>query len=150
MGKLQDDIMHTADSFTVNFSDKGTFDYSIESLETVDVLLEEFGDFGWDGDEGEEHLYNFASMVGCYVFETARRNYGGEYRWSEEQQQPVLIAGLPDFFVSIRAWEKVRGRVVNGSEDSIPFYILGYKEHIEVGRSKGKSDGGFTYSVTIV
>ncbi len=146
MGKLMDDILHTAGSFTVNFSDKGTFDYSIESLGKVDDLLEEFRGFDWD----EDHLYNLVTMVGCYVFETARRNYGGEYRWAEKQQQPVLIAGLPDFYVSICVWEKVRGRIVNGPEDSISFYIQGYKEHIEAGRSKGKSDRGFTYSVSIV
>lgn len=146
MGKLMDDILHTADSFTVNFSDKGTFDYSVESLERVDALLEEFRDFDWE----EDHLYNLVSMVGCYVFETARRNYGGEYRWAEKQQQPVLIGGLPDFYVSVCVWEKVRGRIVNGPEDSIPFYIQGYKEHMEIGRSRGKSDKGFTYSVSIV
>ena len=56
----------------------------------------------------------------------------------------LLIAGLPDFFVSIRAWEKVKGRVMNGKEDNIPFYIAGYKEHIE----RGKNKKG--YSVTIV
>jgi len=41
---------------------------------------------------------------------------------------------LPDFQVSIRAWEKVRGRLTNGKEDNIPFYVAGYKEHIEQGK----------------
>ena len=140
MGQLMNDIMNTADAFTSNFSNKGTFDYSIESLILVDNLLEEMSDYEWD----EDNLYNLASMIGCYIFETARRNYGGEYHWVEKEQQPLLIAGLPDFSVSIRAWEKVRGRVMNGKEDSILFYISGYKEHIEHGkRKKG-------YSVTIV
>ncbi len=44
----------------------------------------------------------------------------------------------------------MRGRIVNGPEDSISFYTQGYKEHIEAGRSKGKSDRGFTYSVSSV
>ncbi len=55
-----------------------------------------------------------------------------------------LIAGLPDFFVSIRAWQKVKDRVMNGKEENIPFYISGYKEHIE----HGKNEKG--YHVTIV
>lgn len=139
MGQLMNDIVSTADAFTSNFSDKGPFDYSIESLVLVDNLLEELSDYEWD----EDNLYSLESMVGCYVFETARRNYGGEYRWAEKEQQPLLIAGLPDFFVSIRAWEKVKGRVMNGKEDNIPFYIAGYKEHIE----RGKNKKG--YSVTI-
>lgn len=140
MGQLMNDIVGTADAFTSNFSDKGPFDYSIDSLVLVDNLLEELSDYEWD----EDNLYNLVSMVGCYVFETARRNYGGEYRWAEKEQQPLLIAGLPDFFVSIRAWEKVKGRVMNGKEDNIPFYIAGYKEHIE----RGKNEKG--YRVTIV
>lgn len=138
MNKLMEDIVHTADSFTKNFGEnpifpfinKGSFDYSIESLTVVDRLLEELSDYEPD----EDAIYNTASMVGCYVFETARKNYGGEYFWIQEEQQPVLVAGLPDFQVSIRAWEKVKGRLINGKEDSIPFYIAGYKEHIEQGK----------------
>lgn len=138
MNRLTEDIVHTADSFTKNFGEnpvfpfikKGAFDYSIESLSVVDQLLEELSDYEPD----EDALYNTASMVGCYVFETARKNYGGEYFWVQKEQQPVLIAGLPDFQVSIRAWEKVKGRLINGKEDSIPFYIAGYKEHIKQGK----------------
>jgi len=47
--------------------------------------------------------------MGCYVFETARRNYGGTYYWLQDERQPVLIAGGPDFFVSVGAWQKVKG-----------------------------------------
>lgn len=138
MNELMEDIIHTADSFTENFSKnpiypfikKGAFDYSIESLAVVDRLLEELSNYAPD----EDALYNTSTMVGCYVFETARRNYGGEYIWVIKEQQPVLIAGLPDFQVSIRAWQKVRGRLINGKEDNIPFYIAGYKEHIEQGK----------------
>ena len=138
MDKLMEDIIHTADSFTKNFGEdpifpfikKGSFDYSVESLNVVDQLLEELSSYEPD----EDGIYNLASMVGCYIFETARKNYGGEYYWIEKEQQPVLIAGLPDFQISIRAWEKVKGRLVNGKEDDIPFYIAGYKEHIEHGK----------------
>ncbi len=135
MNKLMKDIIHTADSFVENFSqnsvysfiEKGAMNYSIESLEVVDRLLEEISDYELE----EDAIYNIVSMAGCYVFETARKNYGGEYLWVKNEQQPVLVAGLPDFQVSIRAWEKVKGRLTNGREDNIPFYIAGYKEHIE-------------------
>lgn len=140
MGQLMDDIVSTANHFAANFSDKGNFDFSIHSLELVDDLLDDLGCNEFDGDA----VFNISSMIGCYVFETARKNYGGEYRWVEKDQQPVLIAGMPDFSVAICAWEKVKGRLLNGSEDNIPFYIAGYKEHIEIGRQqKG-------YVVTIV
>lgn len=135
MNELTKDIIHTADNFVKNFTDNPIcpsiephpFDYSIKSLGTVDKLLGEISDYALD----EEALDNTASMVGCYIFETARRNYGGEYLWIKKEQQPVLIGGLPDFQVSIRAWEKVRGRLLNGKEDNIPFYVAGYKEHID-------------------
>lgn len=129
MNELMNDIIHTANNFAKNFSSeqKTSFDYSIESLAAVDELLEEISDFELD----EDALYNTSSMVGCYVFETARKNYGGEYLWVRDEEQPVLVAGLPDYQVSIRAWQKVRDRLVNGKEDDIPFYIAGYKEHIE-------------------
>ncbi len=140
MGKLTDDIVSTAAAFTDNFRDKGNFDYSIASLALVDDLLEELSDYT----PNEDDLYNLASMVGCYVFETARKNYGGEYRWSDKYEQPVLVAGLPDFSVSIMAWEKVKERVINGKEDNIPFYIDGYKEHIE----RGKSEKGYSALIT--
>lgn len=121
MRKIQD----TADGFTKFFGQthmypfigKDSLDYSVESLEVVDRLLEEMGNIGMD----ENSVFNVASMVGCYIFETARKNYGGEYLWADREQQPVLVAGLPDFQVSIRAWEKVKGRLINGREDSIPF-----------------------------
>ncbi len=137
MGRLQDDIVSTAESFTKNFSDKGKFDYSFESLEAVEELLEEMSDFVVDD---EETMYNVCTMVGSYVFEVARRNYGGEYFWISDEEQPILEAGRPDFAVSIKAWEKVRGRLEHGEEDNIPFYIAGYKEHVE----KGMSQKGYT------
>ena len=129
MASLMDDIMETARNFTANMQENAglTLDYSAESLREVDDLLEAFRQEDLD----EEALFNISSMVGCYVFEPARLCYGGEYFWIEEEQQPILVAGLPEFSVGIKAWEKVRGRLVNGAEDAIPFYIAGYQDHIK-------------------
>lgn len=139
MNELMNDIIHTADHFVENFSQdpvytfiqKESLDYSIESLVVVDELLDELRS---DLELDEDTLYNMSSMIGCYVFETARKNYGGEYLWVRNEEQPVLVAGRPDFQVSIRAWQKVKGRLVNGKEDSIPFYIAGYQEHIDAAK----------------
>lgn len=132
MSRLQEDIISTAENFTINFADKGNFDYSIESLAKVDELLDELSDFLMD----EDAMYNVSTMVGAYIFETARRNYGGEYFWIEDEEQPILMAGGDKFEVSIKAWEKVQARLENGEEDNIPFYIAGYKEHITIGMEK--------------
>ncbi len=147
MRELFDDIVQAAHQYAADFSDQGPFDYSIESLNRVDAHLDELADYDFD----ENCLYNIVSTIGCYVFETARRNYGGEYRWVEAEQQPILIAGLPNFSVSIRAWEKVRGRILNGPEDNLPFYIQGYAEHIKIGQSKlsSKCDHSLCYSAQI-
>lgn len=137
--KLEQDIRSTAESFTTNFSDRGNFDFSVESLKHVDDLLDEISDFEID----EDHLESISSMAGCYIFEVARRNYGGRYYWDQDRKQPVLVTGEPDFSVSILAFEKVKGRVQNGKEDSIPFYFDGYIEAVKKGRETG-------YTATIV
>lgn len=140
MGQLMNDMIGTANSFAENFGDKGKFDYSINSLVQVDDLLDEMSDYMLD----EDTIYNIYTMVGSYVFETARRNYGGRYYWLQDEQQPILVAGEPDFSVTIKVWEKVRSRLEKGVEDNIPFYIEGFKVHIE----KGKLQKG--YQVLIV
>jgi len=136
---LKEDVISTAESFAANFADRGNFDFSVESLRLLDDLLDEVSDFVTDDD----HLDSVCSMAGCYIFEVARRNYGGEYYWHEEQEQPVLITGEPAFSVSIFAFDKVRGRIVNGSEDDIPFYFDGYVKAVEEGKKTG-------YCATIV
>ncbi|MFM9329344.1 hypothetical protein [Paenibacillus mesotrionivorans] len=137
--KLELDIITTAESFTNNFSDKGNFDFSIESLSKVDDILEELHDFEID----ESTLDSIASMFGCYIFEVARRNYGGNYYWIQDREQPVLVTGEPKFSISILAFDKVRSRVLNGKEDDISFYFEGYINAVK----KGKESG---YCATIV
>ena len=133
MGRLADDIAETARKFAEDLQEQAgaPLDYSVESLGAVDGLLDDLGDYGLE----ENALRNISISAGCYVFETARRNCGGEYPWLEKEGQPVLVAGRPEFSVGIKVWEKVRGRLENGPEDSIPFYIQGYREHIATGRT---------------
>ena len=144
MADLMDDIVATAQNFVQNMQQyyENPLDYSFESLAEVDEMLDGLGKRREEF--REEGFFDLYSMTGCYVFEVARRNFGGEYFWIEEEQQPILVAGQPDFSVSIRAWEKVKERMVNGPADNIAFYIAGYQEHIE----KGKKQKG--YHVTIV
>ncbi|GLI06284.1 hypothetical protein YDYSG_23140 [Paenibacillus tyrfis] len=136
---LEQDIILTAENFTKNFSDKGNFNFSVDSLRNVDDILEELRDFELDDDI----LDSVSSMAGCYIFEVARRNYGGKYYWVQESDQPVLVTGEPEFSISIFAFEKVRSRIQNGKEDEIPYYFDGYIQAIE----KGKETG---YCATIV
>lgn len=137
--RLEQDIISTAESFKNNFSDKGNFDFSVLSLHEVDVILDELCEYELDHDT----LDSVSSMVGSYIFEVARRNYGGKYYWVQEREQPVLVTGEPEFSISIFAFDKVRGRIQNGKEDDIPYYFDGYIKAVE----KGKQTG---YCATIV
>jgi len=137
---LENDIITTAASLTENFADKGNFDYSVESLKALDAILDELSEFDLD----EDALRSASSLAGCYVFEVARRNYGGAYGWLEDKEQPYILTGAPDYSVCLLAFEKVRGRLVNGKEDAIPFYFDGFIAAIE----KGKVTPG--YQATIV
>ena len=134
--KLDNNIKHTAESFSENFSDRFNFDFSCESLLSVNELIEEVMDYDVD----EDTQYNIMTMAGSYVFEVAKRNFGGKYYWLQSEQQPILIAGEPDFTVSIKAWDKVKKYMENGSEDDLKYYIEGYKEYIE----KGKKNKGYS------
>lgn len=84
-----------------------------------------------------------SSMAGSYIFEVARRNYGGQYFWVQDRDQPVLVTGKAEYSISIFAFVKVKGRIQNGKEDEIPYYFDGYIEAV----NKGKKTG---YSATIV
>jgi len=137
--KLEQDIMKTAERFANQFSDKGNFDYSVQSLRKLDDMLEELFEYQID----DQTLNSVSSMAGSYIFEVARRNYGGQYFWVQESGQPVLVTGEPEYAISIFAFDKVRGRIRNGKEDDIPFYFDGYIAAVE----KGKKTG---YRATIV
>ncbi|MMZ65234.1 hypothetical protein D1872_276270 [compost metagenome] len=108
-------------------------------MRCVDDILEELSDFELD----DKNLDSVSSMAGCYIFEVARRNYGGKYYWVQESKQPVLVTGEPDFSISILAFDKVKERILNGQEDNIPYYFEGYIHAVQ----KGKETG---YCATIV
>ena len=131
MRDLTEDVVNTAQNFVQNMQEffDTPLDYSIRSLEEIDEMLDSLGKRREE--MTEDAFFDLYSMTGCYV-------------WIEEEQQPGLAAGHPDFLVVIKAWEKVKGRLIKGEEDNIPFYIAGYKEHIEIGRTKPG------YHVTIV
>ncbi|HEY6160810.1 MAG TPA: hypothetical protein VI112_06290 [Bacteroidia bacterium] len=112
-------------------------DYSVNSLEVVDALLEDASDVFEDL---EEHVQKkLVTLFGCYIFEVARSNFGGSYFWYDKLDQPILVTGLPDFEISITAFEKVKGRLVNGAEDNIPFYFEGYADRVKKAKKGEKA-----------
>jgi hypothetical protein len=114
------------DFFEVRFDG---FDYSVASLAVIDELLEEASDFFEDMDS--ERQDQIVEQIGAYIFEVARRNFGGRYFWYDARNQPILVTGLPDFEISLLAYDKVRGRLENGAEDNIPFFFEGYADRVK-------------------
>lgn len=124
------DISKMADFFVSSSSDRfNGLDFSVKSLNVVENALDEASDF-YD-EMNEDQRQNLIKTAGSYIFEVARRNYGGKYFWYDQLDQPILVTGQPDFEVSILAFEKVKGRLENGQEDNIPFYFAGYTDKVQ-------------------
>ena len=124
------DMIMSADRFVLDSEERFSgLDFSVDSLNVIDHILEEASDFYDDMSEAKKQ--NFISAVGAYIFEVARRNFGGKYFWYDSLNQPILVTGQPVFEVSILALDKVKGRLENGSEDNIPFYFAGYLERVK-------------------
>lgn len=126
-------MMKSADAFVEWMQENYVLDYTVESLQLVDEALEEASDFYDEMNEQQQN--NLIGSAGSYIFEVARRNFGGKYYWHDQLNQPILVTGQPEFEVSIIAYDKVKGRLENGKEDNIPFYFAGYVERAKERKS---------------
>lgn len=124
------DMSKSAEFFANSNSDRSQeLDFSVKSLVIVENALEEASDFYEEMNENQKQ--NLISSAGSYIFEVARRNFGGKYFWYDQLKQPILVTGQPNFEVSILAFDKVKGRLENGKEDNIPFFFSGYVERVK-------------------
>lgn len=125
-----DDSTANAERIVESFNEKyeGAFDYSENSLVALDELLENFADFADQMDE--EMKEDLIAQAGSYIFEVARRNFGGKYFWYDQLNQPLLVTGLPNFEISLVAFDKVKMRIENGKEDNIPYFFKGYSDRV--------------------
>ncbi|MFM9925369.1 hypothetical protein VLK31_20430 [Variovorax sp. H27-G14] len=122
---LEAGMASQAEDFIHAFSQSGApidgkqLDYSEASLALVDHVLDDF--FKQQAPLPDD-LHFLAS---AYVFEVARREFGGRYLRGDEDNPFVLVIGQGDAQVGVCAMAKVRGRAVNGPEDSLPFFYAG-------------------------
>lgn len=108
-------------------------DYSVESLQIVDEdILKHVYENQQDLDENMKD--DIIRQAGSYIFEVARRNFGGKYYWYDPLNQPILVTGQPIFEISILAFEKVKQRIENGDEDNIPFFFKGYTQRVKAAK----------------
>jgi hypothetical protein len=130
---LEEGMEWQAADFVAAFSPAGSpidgskLDYSEASLELVDRVL---GDFHRQGASlpGDLHF-----LTSAYIFEVARRAFGGRYLRGDDENPFVLVIGQGDAEVGICVMSKVRGRAVNGPEDSIPSFYAGIAPLVSAG-----------------
>ena len=134
-----DDSTANAERIVESFNEKyeGAFDYSENSLVALDELLENFADFADQMDE--EMKEDLIAQAGSYIFEVARRNFGGKYFWYDQLNQPLLVTGLPNFEISLVAFDKVKMRIENGKEDNIPYFFKGYSDRVRQAKPGDKA-----------
>jgi len=127
--QLAEEMSANANLLVKQFKDNTILDYSVESLKSLDLLIEENSEFYKGADN--ETKRKMIIKIGSYIFEVARKNFGGQYYWYNRLDQPILVSGQPEFEMSLLSYEKVKGRFENGYEDNIPSFFEGYIEGIK-------------------
>lgn len=132
---LEEGMASQAEDFVGAFSRPGApidgakLDYTAASLALVDRVLDDF--FKQQAPLPDD-LHFLAS---AYVFEVARREFGGRYLRGDEDNPFVLVIGQGDAQVGVCAMGKVRGRAVNGPEDDLGFFYAGIAPAVARGTS---------------
>ena len=127
--EFANDIKANAEALVNQFSSVEGLDFSVDSLHLLDEVIAENTAFYKEGDDETKRI--MVMKIGSYVFEVARRNFGGRYFWYDRLSQPILVTGRPEFEMSLLAYEKVKGRFENGAEDNIPFFFGGYVDGVK-------------------
>lgn len=125
---LEEGMASQANDFIEAFRGDGSpidadkLDFGRESITLVDKVLQ---DFYLRKAPLPDDLHFLAS---AYVFECARRQYGGKYLRGDEQNPFVLVIGEPDCQIGFCVMGKVQGRATNGPEDSLQFFYDGIED----------------------
>ncbi|PQO47218.1 hypothetical protein [Blastopirellula marina] len=128
MSGLAEQVAQTAERAVAMGAERGggALDYSAASLAVVEEMLAEIASF-WDDLAAKERGI-ISQDFGCYLLEVARHEFGGEYQWFEDREQPVLVVERPDCQVALMAWDKIRGRASGDEADNIPFFYDGFAQ----------------------
>jgi hypothetical protein len=104
----------------------GGLDCSEKSLAIVEEMLDEIAQYAdqMDGEQVDTLVKDF----GSYLFEVARREFGGKFYWHDAREQPVLVVGEPTFRVALLTFDRVRSRLDGDPADNIPFFYSGFAD----------------------
>jgi hypothetical protein len=119
-----------AEEFIISYGEhyKG-LDYSQQSLIVLDRLLDDYSQ-QWK-DLSSEKKNEVVTNASSYILWVACRQYGGNFYWSEEEQQPVLVIGEPDYRVATMPQNKVSSRIEQGDSHNIIIYYRKIAESIQ-------------------
>ncbi|NOV01191.1 hypothetical protein GC097_14330 [Paenibacillus sp. LMG 31457] len=107
-------------------------DYSEESLETVNEILERYHQGIPKGIKklfskgpSEEQILQMSKVWGGYLGEVIRRNLGGDWEMSKNFNNAIsLVVSSTEVYPPA----KVNKRILNGKEDDISFYYKVLKQ----------------------
>ncbi len=102
----------------------GKLDYSEASLQSIEEALAECADC----DVPEKIKSQLTKEFGCYILEVARRQFGGDYQWHDQRDQPVLVVGEPSCHIAIMTWDRVSSRMEGDEAANIPFFYAGFSQ----------------------
>lgn len=113
--------VHTAaEEFLTAVSDQSALDYSLQSLGALDSVLD-------DAHQGRITLTPMQTVgAAAYLYEVARRHYGGLYEVCDDEDPVVLVTGEPEFDVCLCAIAKVERRIRGGEAEALPAFFQRY------------------------
>ena len=101
-------------------------DYAPASLALIEELLAEAAELFEELDE--DRILGLVQQLGSYVMVVGQREFGGQFFWDEEEQQPVLVVGEPACHIALMAWNQVLRRLQGDPTQEIPFFYAGFAE----------------------
>ncbi|MEM1369672.1 MAG: hypothetical protein AAGG02_16990 [Cyanobacteria bacterium P01_H01_bin.15] len=101
-----------------------SLDYSEASLTVVEEILAEASEY--IDQMPNNQIDVLVHILGCYVLEVGRQEFGGKYYWHDGYDQPVLVVGEPDHKIAMLTFDKIRGRLSGDKADNIPFFYDGF------------------------
>ena len=110
-------VQAAAEDFLTVAPDRSALDYSLESVVALDAALDE-------AYQGRLALTPMQTVgAAAYVYEVARRHYGGLYEVCDDDDPVVLVTGEPEFDVCLCAISKVERRVRLGESEALTTFF---------------------------
>lgn len=122
-------VQSAAESFRAALPHRHGLDYSLDSVALLDAALD------------QAHAGNLAldamQRVGAaaYLYEVARRHFGGLYEVCDDDDPVVLVTGEPAFAVCLCAINKVERRLRHGSAEALPEFFERYVHAVRARKS---------------